>query len=128
MNDEKINGINKTYTAGDVTNANLLQGENITSNITNSFTSHDTDKTLIDTATEIQTLLEQLSQRYPNQTTTQQMQIATKAIERIENNNNWKQRSIKAFQTGLLESLKTNPVGAFVVGAIQGWSQDSKNP
>ncbi len=35
----------------------------------------------------------------------------------------WKQKAIATCQQGLLEAMKTNPIGAFVVGAIEGWKQ-----
>ena len=80
-------------------------------------------QTLAEAAKEIQDLLAQLSKTYPNQTTAEQMKIATQAIERIESDPDWKQRAIKALKAGVFESLKTNPVGAFVVGAIEGWEK-----
>jgi len=65
--------------------------------------------------------LEQLSQNYPTNTTTEQMIVATKAIEQIESDRNWKQRAVTAFQQGSLKALETHPIGAFIVGAIKGW-------
>ena len=47
--------------------------------------------------------------------------VATKASEQIESDHNWKQRAVTAFQQGSLKALETNPVGAFIVGAIKGW-------
>ena len=78
-------------------------------------------QSLAEAAKEIQQLLEQLSQSYPTTTTTEQMVVAKKAIEQIESDRNWKQRAIKAFQQGSLKALETNPIGAFIVGAIKGW-------
>ncbi len=50
------------------------------------------------------------------------MKIATQTIETIENNTSWKQKARIACQQGLLETLKTHPIGAFVVGAIESWN------
>lgn len=77
---------------------------------------------LVDAAKEIQALLEQLSQINPINSTSEQMRIASQAIETIENNPTLKQKAIAAFKQGLLEAIKTNPMGAFVIGAIAGWS------
>ncbi len=79
------------------------------------------NQNLAQAAAEIQQLLEQLSQTYPTTTTTEQMVVATKAIEQIESDPTWKQRAVNALKQGTLSTLETNPVGAFVVGAIKGW-------
>jgi NAD-specific glutamate dehydrogenase len=112
--------INESYSIGDVTNAKVIQGKNIS--INDSFIEQEPES-FTDVVTEIQKLLEQLSQSYPNPTTAEQMKIASQAIEQIESHPNWKQKAIKALTAGVLETLKTNPVGAFVVGAIEGWSR-----
>ena len=67
---------------------------------------------------KIEALINDLSQNSPVNTTTQQMAIATQVIANIEDNPNWKQKAIKACQQGLLEPIKTHPVGAFVASAI----------
>lgn len=82
------------------------------------------NQNLADTVKKIQDLLVELSQANPNETTTQKMSIAMKAIQQIEQNASWKERSIKAFKAGSLEALKTNPIGAFVVGAIEDWADN----
>ena len=76
---------------------------------------------LAEAADEIQALIQQLEQTYPTNTTTEQMVVATKVIERIENNPTWKQKMISGFKQGSLKAIETNPIGAFIVGAIQGW-------
>jgi hypothetical protein len=82
-----------------------------------------TAQNLSEASQEIQQLLEQLSRTYPTDSTTEKMIVATKTIEVIENNPTWKQKAVAACQQGLLEAMKTNPIGAFVVGAIEGWEQ-----
>ncbi|NJN13982.1 MAG: hypothetical protein HC815_41370, partial [Richelia sp. RM1_1_1] len=49
-------------------------------------------QTLLEAAKEIQQLLNQLSQTYPTTTTTEKMEVATTAIQHIENNSNLRQR------------------------------------
>ena len=75
-------------------------------------------------AADIQQLLQQLEQTNPTSTTTEQMVVATKAIEEIENNPTLKQRIINAAKEGGLAALEKaldNPVGAFITSAIKGW-------
>lgn len=76
---------------------------------------------LAEAAAQIQALLQQLEQTYPTNTTTEQMVVAAKAIEQIENNPTWKQKAIAAFKQGSLGAIETHPIGAFVIGAIKGW-------
>lgn len=76
---------------------------------------------LAEAAAEIQTLIQQLEQSYPTNTTTEQMVVAAKAIEKIESNPTWKQKAIAAFKQGSLKAIETHPIGAFIVGAIKGW-------
>jgi hypothetical protein len=83
-------------------------------------------QTLAEAAAEIQQLLQQLEQTYPTNTTTEQMVVATKAIERIESDSTWKQRVVNAVKEGGLQAFEKaidNPVGAFIVGAIKGWQE-----
>ncbi|WP_181374353.1 hypothetical protein [Nostoc commune] len=83
-------------------------------------------QTLAEAAAEIQQLLQQLEQTYPTNTTTGQMVVATKVIERIESDHIWKQRVVNAVKEGGLQAFEKaidNPVGAFIVGAIKGWQE-----
>ena len=95
-----------------------VAGRDYTGDVTHNYAQQGN---LAEAAAEIQQLLEQLSQTYPTTTTTEQMAVATKAIEQIESDPTWKQRAVKALKQGTLSTLETNPVGAFVVGAIKGW-------
>ncbi len=92
-------------------------GRDYTGNVTNNYNNSD----LNETVEQIEELIEQLSNNYPVNSTTDAMKIATQAIEKIETNPTLKQKAIAAFQKGLLEILKNHPVGAFVSGAIEGW-------
>jgi CHASE3 domain sensor protein len=81
---------------------------------------------LAEATAEIRQLLDQLSQTYPTNTTAEKMVVAAEAINRIENNPNWKQRTINAAKEGGLAAFEKaidNPAGAFVVRAIQGWQE-----
>ncbi|ELS05455.1 hypothetical protein Xen7305DRAFT_00051990 [Xenococcus sp. PCC 7305] len=75
-------------------------------------------------AEEIQNLLKQLEQTNPTNKTTEQMMVAAKAIEKIENNPSLKEKIINAAQEAGLatfEKALDNPAGAFITGAVRGW-------
>ena len=84
----------------------------------------DKQKTLAETAAEIQQLLKQLEQSNPTETTAGKMAVVAQAIEIVENQPTLKQRVI-----GLLKSVGTegfkealnNPVANLLVAAFQGW-------
>ena len=81
-------------------------------------------RNLADAAADIQQLLNQLEKSYPTNTTTEQMVVATKAVERIESDPTLKQRVINAAKEGGLaafEKALDNPVGTLITGAIKGW-------
>jgi CHASE3 domain sensor protein len=83
-------------------------------------------QTLAEAAKEIQQLLEELSQTYPTKTTSEQMVVASKAIDRIESNPTWKKRLVNAAKEGGLAAFEKaidKPVGAFIVNAIKGWQE-----
>ncbi|MEM8642474.1 MAG: pentapeptide repeat-containing protein [Cyanobacteria bacterium P01_G01_bin.54] len=81
------------------------------------------DPELAATVAYIQALLQQLVGNSPANTTAEQMQLATQAIAQLESNPTWKQKAIQAAKAGALEALKANPVGAFVAGAIERWTE-----
>ena len=84
----------------------------------------ESKRILAQVAAEIQQLLEELSQTYPITTTTEQMAVATKAIQQIESNPDLKQKVINAAKEGGLagfEKAIDNPIGALITGAIKGW-------
>jgi hypothetical protein len=69
-------------------------------------------------------LLNQLSQEYSTTTVSQQMMVATKAIEEIEKKPKLKRRIIQALQSGGTEALKElvdNPVINVLLAALDGW-------
>ena len=81
---------------------------------------------LAQAAAEIRALLDELAQSYPTQTMPEKMVVASKAIEKIESDPNWKQRVVNAAKVGGVQALEKaidNPFGAFVAGAIEGWQE-----
>ena len=77
---------------------------------------------------QVQKILQQLSQSYPTNTTTEQMIVATETIKKIESDPNLKQKLISATTSGTLAAIEKaldNPVGAFVFEAIKGWKEVS---
>jgi uncharacterized protein YjbI with pentapeptide repeats len=79
---------------------------------------------LAEAAREIRDLLAELEKFYPANTTTEKMVIATKAIERIEADPAWQQRTVNALKLGSVAALEKaidNPIGAFLKGAFEGW-------
>ncbi|CAN1209577.1 Pentapeptide repeat-containing protein [Tumidithrix helvetica PCC 7403] len=81
-------------------------------------------QSLSEAAVEIQSLLEQLAQSFPTNTTAEQMVVAAEAIKLIESDPTWKQRVIAAAKTGGLAAFEKafdNPVGALITGAVKGW-------
>ena len=86
------------------------------------------EQNLAEAVAQVQQILQQLSQSYPTNTTTEQMIMATEAIKKIESDPTLKQKLISAGSAGLLgafEKVLDNPVGAFVVSAIKGWQEAS---
>jgi len=87
-------------------------------------------QSLAEAAAEIQALLKQLEQTYPTATTSEKMVVAAQAIDQIESNPLLKQRVINAIKEGSLAAFEKaidNPVGAFVVHAIEGWQEVKKD-
>ena len=81
-------------------------------------------KNLTESAQEIQSLLDQLSQTYPTSTPSEQMVVATEAISQIENNPNLKTKIINALKSAGSEGLKelvNRPLFNILMAAIEGW-------
>ena len=90
----------------------------------NNYTSEKQD--LATAATEIQQLLEQLSQKHPTTTTVEQMSVAAKAVEEIESKPKFKSRvvgALKAAGTKALKEAIDHPVVNVLVAAIEGWAE-----
>ncbi|NEP04517.1 MAG: hypothetical protein F6K25_15565 [Okeania sp. SIO2G4] len=83
-------------------------------------------KTLAETAAEIQQLLKQLEQSNSTETTAGQMAVVTQAIEIVENNPTLKQRVIGALKSGGTEAFKeaiNHPVANVLVADFQGFRE-----
>jgi hypothetical protein len=88
------------------------------------YTSPEQKQSLAEAAAEIQKLLNQLSQVYPTTTVSEQMVLATKAIEEIEKKPQLKQRVIGAVRSGGAEALKElvdNPLINILLAVLDGW-------
>ncbi len=109
---------NKSQGIANINNSNISEGGKV-AGIYNEAEQQDLAKA----AEEIQNLLKQLEESNPTNTTAEKMKVATLAIEQIESDPTWKQRAINAVKGGTLKILETNPIGAFVVGAIEGWTK-----
>ncbi len=99
---------------------------NYNENIEGNYYEGGEKQTLAEVASEIQALLKQLEQTYPTNSTSNQMMLAAKAIDRIESNPVFKQRVISTAQVeGLaaLEKAIDHPASAFLVSAIKGWQE-----
>jgi uncharacterized protein YjbI with pentapeptide repeats len=83
-------------------------------------------KNLVDTAKEIQALLDQLSQTYPTNTPGDKYALAKEAIQHIENNLSLGQRILSAINAGgasALEQFLNHPAASFVIGMLEDWQK-----
>ncbi|NER98971.1 MAG: pentapeptide repeat-containing protein [Symploca sp. SIO1B1] len=84
-------------------------------------------KSLADAAKEIQSLLDQLSQTYPTDTTAAKLDLANKAIQQIEDNPSLAQRIIRALSAGstsALEQFLNHPAASFFISALEDWKKN----
>jgi uncharacterized protein YsxB (DUF464 family) len=75
-------------------------------------------------ADDIQQLLNQLSQTYPINTSTEKMTVAIKAIHEVEKNFSLSERIISALRVGGIQALRQmleHPAATFVLSAIDDW-------
>jgi DNA-directed RNA polymerase alpha subunit len=101
----------------------------VAGNVEGDFNVNPQQQTLLEAAKEIQQLLNQLSQTYPTTTTTEKMEVASAAIQRIENNYTLRQRVLSALKTGGIQALGqmlNHPAATFVIAALEDW-QKSQN-
>ena len=83
---------------------------------------------LVDAATKIQQLLEQLSKTYPTTTSKEKNIVVGEVIDRIENNPTLKAKVINALKAGGTEAFKEaidHPLVNILVATIEGW-QDAE--
>ena len=103
-------------------------GGNIENKVENSFKlySEQQKQSFAEAASELQTLLEQLGQSYPTETTTGKMTIATQAIEHLDNDPKFTQRIVSVLKAGgisVLEQLLNHPAASFFFAALEDWQQ-----
>ncbi len=100
---------------GNINQNHYGSGDNVAGDKTSIYQSN-----LTEAISEVQNILAQLSQIYPNNIDLQ----AEKTIRQIENRPSLKQKLISAGkQAGIkaLEKAFDNPAGAIITGAIGGW-------
>lgn len=102
--------------------ASFAGRDNIGNVTNNNYSNSDSD--LEETVQNIENLIKDLSAKSPIDKSSEQMSVASQAIATIEANPDWKQKAIIAGKQGLLEAIKTNFIGAFVVNAIKSWQND----
>jgi hypothetical protein len=82
------------------------------------------EKEIKQLASDIQTLLDHLSQDSQLETPQEKLQVTEKALNHIENNDKLRPRVLKALQEGTLsalEKLLDHPAASFVTSAIKEW-------
>ena len=87
-------------------------------------------KTLMETAVEIQALLEQLEKSYPTDTTMGKMALAAEAIAQIDSNPTLTARILSALQVGSVKAFEqflNHPAASFVIGALEDWQKTKGN-
>ncbi|ARV61083.1 hypothetical protein BZZ01_22875 [Nostocales cyanobacterium HT-58-2] len=83
-------------------------------------------KSLADTAKEIQSLLDHLSQTYHTDTMPAKYAFANEVIQRIDNNPSLTQRLLSAFSAGSISALEqflNHPAASFVISALEDWQK-----
>ena len=86
-------------------------------------------KSIVETATEIQQLLEQLNKSYPTDTDSGKKALATEAISRIESNSTLAERIVSALEAGTIEAISQlldHPAASFVIAALEDWKKGKR--
>ncbi|QLE59662.1 pentapeptide repeat-containing protein [Nostoc sp. TCL26-01] len=120
------NNLQGAQFAGSLVNADTVTAGQIGGNITNY--NPEQKQNLAQAAADIQQLLNQLSQTYPTNTTSEKMNVVAKAVDEIESNPTLKARVIGALKAGGTEALKElidNPLINILLASIDGW-QDAE--
>jgi len=91
-----------------------------------SFLDASSQQNLSEAAEQIQQLLNQLSETYPATTASEQMLVVTKALEKIEENPDFKQRVVGALKSSGTEAFKAlidHPAIHILIAAMEGWQK-----
>lgn len=81
------------------------------------------DPDLQATVQEISDMLQRLDASAAT-TTQERMNAAMGVIQQIESKPTLRQRAISAAKAGALAAIQQNPIGAIVVGVIEGWTKE----
>ena len=82
---------------------------------------------LAEAAQEIQQLLDQLSQTYPSETTSEKMVLASQAVAEMEKNLTLRHKVISALKAGSVSALEqalNHPASSFVINAVKDWREN----
>jgi hypothetical protein len=124
MKNQSVNIQNSSF------QGNFIQGD-VSGNVQLSGSSTDAEHEFYQAASQIQSILDQLSNSHSTDTVSGKMRLATKAVSIIEKDLNLRQRIVSALKVGSISSLEqllSHPAASFVIAAIQDWQQtaDSK--
>lgn len=111
---------NRTYVNGDYVSNSVNKTSNDTSN---------QNQIVIETAAEIQKLLNHISETHSTKTTQEKMIIAAEVVDEIENSPTLKQRVVSAVKAGgiaAFENILTHPAAAITVAALEGWQSEKE--
>ncbi|MBD2254758.1 pentapeptide repeat-containing protein [Nostoc parmelioides] len=133
---EKVNtmtnnpgGISQNVSGGNVYGGMQASQGNNNVQTSTTYSSSEQKQNLAEAATEIQALLEQLSQSYPTNTNSEKMVFAIEAKKHVENNPTLMKKIISALEAGstaALEQLLSHPAASFVIGAFEDFKNNSK--
>ncbi|WP_242053435.1 pentapeptide repeat-containing protein [Nostoc parmelioides] len=119
------NSLPNAQFGGGLVNADTVTGQQIaTGNMTNN--SPQQKQNLAAAATEIQQLLNQLSQTHPTTTTSEKMTVVAKVVDEIESNPTLKARVVGALKAGGIEAFKEmidHPLVNILLASIDGWQE-----
>jgi hypothetical protein len=83
-------------------------------------------KAILDTAAEIQQLIEQLEKSYPTNTTAGKMEVAKELISRIDSNPTLTTRILSALEAesiSAFEQLLNHPAASFLINVLADWKK-----
>jgi len=92
---------------------------------------HNPEKqSLVEAAKEIQTLIDQLAQRYPTTTMPEKVGFASAIVQQIDTNPSLSDRILSASKVGgtaALGQFLNHPVSSFVIAAIEDWQSTKRS-
>lgn len=119
-------GISQTVGGGTVYGGmQASQGNNNQLTMTNAHNINTSEQhNIVETASEIKILLQQLERDNPSQTNSQKIMVVAQAVEEIENNSMFKSRVMNALKAGRKEAFKeliNHPLVNVFMAAIDNW-------